>query len=1406
MRDPNETHDASEQTSRHSRYSRYSRYSRNSLNPRLARLALFTAVVGGLSNLPLASAVFGSGAGLALGFHQDPSAKTATMSMTKNSLLDMTDTYIEDLESGLSFGFWVRYSTYDTAGGSAPITLVTSTDTNFFQPFGQGFAFTKRRTPSCITDWQWHHYMATWDPTTGSLKSYYDGVFEDELITGVGVSLSAQEELMLAVGWQPYSYGDVVTTMQDKCLGGELDEAMLFSKVLDADEVGEIYNKAFDPATVNTEQPELILYYNMDEVYDGGDGFSYVPNLGTAKALGDKYDLILGSATGQTTWQQSLSGDPYPIVAPAVVKSDAPIEQSGTNPYAVNAVPGTTVTVSIATSGEDVATGLSNVVGADSYSGTDITVTATDSETIVTFDVTDGTTTESNQLHVFPQLAPTCADFEYSSIEDAVQMMRLGWLGESSTMDSLTVNIMSVPTAGTLYQSVEDGTGTRSMDESSPITVPTELVNVEGVLYFVPEADGVGVPYATFTYTVTDESGLESGTCTISINYMSENDLPTVTTGTMITVSEDSDAILISVTADDVEDDALSVLVTELPKKGKLYLTSDGTVNGNLTLIDREYSAFDTGDVISQYVSEVEAVSSFWGGPPYAGYHAFNVIGRATASTGGEGIDDRVERTGGYVVGDVVKYTAEPHSPYALAKIIAVYGADDQGIGGDTATFDIELMYMQRDVGKLNGGAESGEYVECVLQGSTYPDDCDTAMAEANPDGVQYFGVPISDFGALDAAVWCPLLKGYGGDDQSDMSGGEAAAAYGSQYAYTHNQATSYDVIDGTPWTEYITVKFSEPVYPVAVDVGHTRGGHSIVIVEAYHALTDKWSTLSDDSVDVDAAQDQIDRSTYDIWSPQGMCRHSFATDMLRFKLDTSGETGSSDWNYIDYIEFYGATTQQPAIISPGHPNTLVYIPDPDEQGEDSFEFTATDCPGDRRRNADPAAVQQITITASNDKPTVASQSYILLDLTDSKSPNLEISLEGADTDPDDTLTYTLTSMPEVGSLVGLEVGDTIAGGVLQYVPTNPDRDDLSGTICTEYGAEIVSFTFTVTDDATQGGEALTSEPGTIEIILSCEDLNHVDEAALILGFLFMGIDMLCSLGFMAWTLVNFNSRVVKASQPYFLIMITVGALISSTTIYSLSVEDRTSGTRAGEDGGTDADLFCGTAWWTYCIGFVLIFAPLFAKLWRVNTIFNQLKLTSIQIKSGMLVRMIVGLALVDVVILITWNMVDPQRYKREVSTTDTAGYNIESVGLCKSDTDSLFICLIAAFHLALLMWGVRLAYNGRKLETRYHEGKYVSVAMFSNLQVLCLGVPLMVIVSDNPTSNFFIRSGIIFFNDLTVQCFVFVPKIMALHFPSDDPANSSSTRLDGATGATTGSTMVTAANQNTVMTVVPKG
>ena len=59
---------------------------------------------------------------------------------------------------------------------------------------------------------------------------------------------------------------------------------------------------------------------------------------------------------------------------------------------------------------------------------------------------------------------------------------------------------------------------------------------------------------------------------------------------------------------------------------------------------------------------------------------------------------------------------------------------------------------------------------------------------------------------------------------------------------------------------------------------------------------------------------------------------------------------------------------------------------------------------------------------------------------------------------------------------------------------------------------------------------------------------------------------------------------------------------------------------------------------------------------------------------------------------------------------------------------------------------------------------------MLSNLQVFILGIPIIYIASDVPSSNFFVRAGIVFLNDLTVLAFIFVPKMymVATNFKPD--------------------------------------
>ena len=68
-------------------------------------------------------------------------------------------------------------------------------------------------------------------------------------------------------------------------------------------------------------------------------------------------------------------------------------------------------------------------------------------------------------------------------------------------------------------------------------------------------------------------------------------------------------------------------------------------------------------------------------------------------------------------------------------------------------------------------------------------------------------------------------------------------------------------------------------------------------------------------------------------------------------------------------------------------------------------------------------------------------------------------------------------------------------------------------------------------------------------------DLNLLDDLRYI-GYVCYGIIVVTCLGCILWTLYYKNSMIVKASQPFFLIMTSTGVLIMSSAIIPLSYDD----------------------------------------------------------------------------------------------------------------------------------------------------------------------------------------------------------------------------------------------------------
>lgn len=134
----------------------------------------------------------------------------------------------------------------------------------------------------------------------------------------------------------------------------------------------------------------------------------------------------------------------------------------------------------------------------------------------------------------------------------------------------------------------------------------------------------------------------------------------------------------------------------------------------------------------------------------------------------------------------------------------------------------------------------------------------------------------------------------------------------------------------------------------------------------------------------------------------------------------------------------------------------------------------------------------------------------------------------------------------------------------------------------------------------------------------------------------------------------------------------------------------------------------------------------------------------------------VTAIVAMDVAILTVWTIVDPLEWQRTITSMDKYGEALSSEGFCTCDSWIVFAILIGALHLSLMLLATYMCYRTRHIPTRFHEGRYLSIAMVSNLQIFVIGLPVLVILGNDPPSSFFVRAAIIWMNDLVVVTVIF--------------------------------------------------
>ncbi len=297
---------------------------------------------------------------------------------------------------------------------------------------------------------------------------------------------------------------------------------------------------------------------------------------GTAVKL--SFDLLgFGAATSQVTVRDLRLGVPETRddefttledtpIAIAVTANDLDADQPGFAPVVVTGPEHGTVTL--------------NETGGFTYTP-DADWNGEDS---FTYKLSDGTV-DSNIAKVSLGVtamndAPTAGDQTLATLEDTA--LTLDLLANASDIDSPTLSpvIVSGPQHGTLTQ------------------------NPDGSFTYTPDADWHGEE--VFTYRVGDGE-LDSALATVRITVAAVNDAPTIAPRTL-TLNEDVPLILdLLEGADDVDGDALEVVISSGPQHGALTQNADGswtyTPDANFNGEDRvEYIVGDGETAVETFI------------------------------------------------------------------------------------------------------------------------------------------------------------------------------------------------------------------------------------------------------------------------------------------------------------------------------------------------------------------------------------------------------------------------------------------------------------------------------------------------------------------------------------------------------------------------------------------------------------------------------------------------------------------------------------------------------------------------------------------------------------------------------------------------------------------------------------
>ncbi|XP_070554748.1 gamma-aminobutyric acid type B receptor subunit 2-like [Ptychodera flava] len=263
------------------------------------------------------------------------------------------------------------------------------------------------------------------------------------------------------------------------------------------------------------------------------------------------------------------------------------------------------------------------------------------------------------------------------------------------------------------------------------------------------------------------------------------------------------------------------------------------------------------------------------------------------------------------------------------------------------------------------------------------------------------------------------------------------------------------------------------------------------------------------------------------------------------------------------------------------------------------------------------------------------------------------------------------------------------------------------------------------------------------------------------------GCGVFLALGFLCFNVAYRSKRVIKMSSPYINNIMVCGCIVTYTSVIC-------NGLDRGLLTMEQFTQVCQTRPWILALGFTLSFGSMFSKTWRVYTVFTNKAPIRKSVRDHQLFTMVGVMVTVDMVILITWQVMSPTVIQDKVVSVemisgDSAVKYVYTIQSCYSHQFQEFAVAIYAYKGLLLLFGTFLTWQTRSVQIPgLNDSKYVGMSLYNVVIFSVIGLPISVLLRDNLNAVYVIIGGFILFCTTATLLLLFVPKVLAVRRGDD--------------------------------------